>query len=224
MNRFVGTSDCHDIRGTAVVIDVLRAFTVAPLAISRGAREIVLVESLEAALHLKSSTPNSLAFKDGPPQDGFDLFNSPGHLLNLNVEDRTIYQKTTAGTRAALAAKQCVPLLCSSFVCASATASYLRELGQSVTYVISGEDGQAIEDMAAAQFIDALLTDPNTDPSPFIEAAGASNAANELRKGLELGYLGVDKKDISICLDVDRFDFCLVAVPGPNGMVLRPAR
>jgi 2-phosphosulfolactate phosphatase len=224
MTRFVGIDECHNISGAAVVIDVLRAFTVAPLAVSQGAREVVLVESLEEALRPKASTPNSLAFKDGPPQDGFDLFNSPGHLLNLNVEDRTIYQKTTAGTRAALAAKHCEPLLCSSFVCASATASYLRELRQSVTYVISGEDGQAAEDMAAARFIDALLTDPDTDPSPFIEAAGASSAANELRKGLELGYLGVDKEDISICLDVDRFDFCLAAAPGPNGMVLRPAR
>ena len=99
-----------------------------------------------------------------------------------------------------------------------------RQIGFSVsaTYVISGDGGQAAEDMAAARLIDALITDPDTDPSPFIDAAEASNAANELRRGLELGYLGVDKKDISICLDVDRFDFCLAAAQGSNGIVLQP--
>ncbi len=82
----------------------------------------------------------SLAFKDGPPQDGFDLFNSPGHLLNLH------------------------------------------------------------------------------------KAAGRSKAAHDLRTGLKLGYTGVDPHDISLCLEVDKFDFCLEASQGPLCVTLRPAQ
>lgn len=221
MPKFIGIDECQNISGPAVVIDVLRAFTVAPLAISRGAREVVLVESLDEALRLKASTPSSLAFKDGPPQQGFDLFNSPAHLLNLDVEGRTIFQRTTAGTRAAMASAHCKPLFCSSFVCASATARHIRALGLEPTYVISGDSGNATEDRAAALFIDALVSNPEADSAPFVRAVRESKAADDLRRGIELGYVGVDASDIEICVDVDLLDFCLVASKGELGMTLR---
>ncbi len=221
MSRFIGISDCPHATGPTVVIDVLRAFTVAPLAISRGAREVILVEHLEDALRLKAKTPSSLAFKDGPPHAGFDLFNSPAQLLDLDVSGRTIFQRTTAGTRAALAAAHCAPLLCASFICASATASYLRKLEVAPTFVISGEDGAAAEDLAAARFIDALMANPATDPAPFLQAARDSGAADELRAGVARGYAGVDAADIGICLEVDRVNFCLLASHEPLGVTLR---
>ena len=224
MTKFVGIHQCEDILGPAVVIDVLRAFTVAPLALSRGASEVVLVNTLEEALLLKSRTAGALAFKDGPPAEGFDLLNSPGHLLNLDVRGRTIYQKTTAGTRAAIAAKHCQPLICSSFVCASATADFLRDRDEEVTYVISGDEGRAAEDLAAARLINALVLDPSADAAPFVEAAARSDAARDLRRGLELGYAGVSDRDLEICFDVDRLDFCLTAVVGAGGVVLRSTR
>ena len=84
--------------------------------------------------------------------------------------------------------------------------------------MISGEDGCASEDMAAALYIDALIDNTNVDPTPFVEAANQSKAANEIRKGLSLVYTGVDFKDISICLDVDKFDFCLIASPSSSGV------
>ena len=79
-----------------------------------------------------------------------------------------------------------------------------------------------MEDLAAARFIDALVADPKTDPAPFIQLANESNAAKALRKGVELGYVGVHPADIEICLDVDRLDFCLAASVGPRGVTLLP--
>ena len=221
MAKYIGIQDCHHISGLAVVIDVLRAFTVAPIALSQGASEIVLVETLEEALSLKAANPESLAFKDGPPQDEFDLFNSPAQLMELDVRGRTIFQRTTAGTRAAIAAGHCRPLLCASFVCATATARFIRKLDQEPTYVISGEDGTAEEDLSCARFIDALVSKPETDPAPFLRAANESPAAEDLRIGVDRGYEGIDPQDVEICLDVDRLNFCLVASTEDLGIVLR---
>lgn len=101
----------------------------------------------------------ALACIDGPPQDGFDLVNSPGQLMDLDIVRCAVIQKTTAGTRAALAAKRGSPLLCSSVVCASATADCIRLLDAEPRLVTSGENSPAAEDLAAARCIDALDAD-----------------------------------------------------------------
>ncbi len=200
----------------------MRAFTVAPWAIQKGAEKIVLVESPEDALRLKAETPESLAFADWPMQEEFDLFNSPVELLELDVAGRTIFQRTSAGTRAAIAAAHCQPLICAGFVCASATAKFIGELSdRDVVYVISGLDGSAQEDLACAHFIDALTDDPTTDPTPFVAEAYRSKAAEELRLAINQGKAGVHPRDIEMCLDVDTLDFCLIASIEKAGLTLR---
>ena len=52
---------CHTATGVVLVIDVLRAFSTAAYAFSRGAKEIRLVSGVEEALELKEQTPNSKA-------------------------------------------------------------------------------------------------------------------------------------------------------------------
>lgn len=63
--------------GPVVVIDVLRAFSVVPLVLDRGAERVVLVEQPEDALRLKERSPGSMAITDGPARPGFDVPNSP---------------------------------------------------------------------------------------------------------------------------------------------------
>ncbi len=202
----------------------MRAFTVAPWAIQKGADKIVLVESPEDALRLKAETPESLAFTDWPMQEEFDLFNSPVELLELDVAGRTIFQRTSAGTRAAIAAAHCQPLICAGFVCASATAKFIGELSdRDVVYVISGLDGSAQEDLACARFIDALTDDPTTDPTPYVGEAYRSRAAEDLRLAVSRGCAGVHRRDVEMCLDVDRLNFCLIASRETAGLVLRKA-
>ena len=48
-------SGAADAVGTTVIIDVFRAFTTAAIALSRGARCIMMVDSLEAALALRDA-------------------------------------------------------------------------------------------------------------------------------------------------------------------------
>ncbi|MET9975967.1 2-phosphosulfolactate phosphatase [Streptomyces microflavus] len=218
--RFAGIAELAEIPSVAVVVDVMRAFTVAAWAFARGAEKIVLAESLDDALALTARHPEWVALKDGPPAPGFALVNSPGLLRSADLGGRTVVQKTTAGTVGALAVKDASLVLCAGFVVAEATAQLLRARGSgSVTFVVTGEDGRADEDLACAQYIAGRATGAGTDAAGFLRRAAASRAATELAEGVRQG---VHPDDIALCLEVDRFSFAMVAALEDSLMVLRP--
>ncbi|MFD0143153.1 MULTISPECIES: 2-phosphosulfolactate phosphatase [unclassified Streptomyces] len=218
--RFLAIKQLADTPSVAVVVDVMRAFTVAAWAFAQGAEKIVLAESLDEALALKARHPDWVALKDGPPAPGFDLVNSPGMLRSVDLGGRTVVQKTTAGTVGALAVKDASLVLCASFVVAEATARVLRtRAGDSVTFVVTGEDGQADEDLACAQYIARRAAGEATDPAGFLRRAAESRAAAELTEEVRQG---VHPDDVALCLEVDRFPFALVATPEGPLMTLRP--
>ncbi|KOU91270.1 2-phosphosulfolactate phosphatase [Streptomyces sp. XY593] len=218
--RFLGTADLCEAPSVAVVVDVMRAFTVAAWAFAQGAEKIVLAESLEEALALKARHPDWMALKDGPPAPGFDLVNSPGLLRSVDLGGRTVVQKTTAGTVGALAAKEASLVLCAGFVVAEATARLLRTRGgDSVTFVVTGEAGHAEEDLACAQYIARRATETGTDAAAYLRRAADSRAAAELAEGVRQG---VHPDDVALCLEVDRFPFAMVATSEGSLMVLRP--
>ncbi|MFF7731418.1 2-phosphosulfolactate phosphatase [Streptomyces sp. NPDC007984] len=218
--RFLGITEVTETPAVAVVIDVMRAFTVAAWAFGQGAEKIVLAESLDEALTLKAEHPDWVALKDGPPAPGFDTVNSPGKLRWLDLTGRTVVQKTTAGTVGALAVKEASLVLCAGFVVADATARLLRtRTGDTVTFLVTGEDGQADEDRACAEYIARRATEPRTDPADFLRRAAESRAAAELT---ECVRQGVHPDDVALCLELDRFPFAMVAALEDTLMVLRP--
>lgn len=165
-SRSVGIPESREAPSVAVVIDVMRAFTVAAWAFAQGAEKIVLAESPGDALALKAAHPDWVALRDGPPAPGFDAVNSPGMLRSMDLGGRTVAQKTTAGTVGALAVKDASLVLCAGFVVAEATARVLRtRASDSVTYVVTGEDGRADEDLACAQYIARRATDTEAGPA-----------------------------------------------------------
>ncbi|MFF1399858.1 2-phosphosulfolactate phosphatase [Streptomyces sp. NPDC058287] len=217
---FVGIAELVEAPSVAVVVDVMRAFTVAAWAFGQGAEKIVLAESLDEALALKARHPDWVALKDGPPAPGFDTVNSPGLLRCIDLGGRTVVQKTTAGTVGALAVKEASLVLCASFVVAEATARLLRTVERDgVTFVVTGEDGQADEDLACAQHIARRATGDGTDAAEFLRRAGESRAAFELTAGVRQG---VHPDDVALCLELDRFPFAMVATLEDSLMVLRP--
>lgn len=201
----------------AVVIDVMRAFTVTAWAFARGASRIVLAGSLEEALEFKAGHPDWLTLKDGPPAPGFDLVNSPGLLRSADLTGRTVVQKTTNGTVGVHAVKESPLVLCASFVVASATARYLRDSGvDDVTFVVTGGRGLAEEDLACAQYI----AGPDlSDPAPFVARAARSRAATVLESQAALEVPGVHADDVALCLEVDRFPFAM-AVTQQDGLTV----
>ncbi|MFH8497216.1 2-phosphosulfolactate phosphatase [Streptomyces coeruleorubidus] len=218
--RFLGIPELVEVPSVAVVVDVMRAYTVAAWAFGQGAEKIVLAESLDEALALKARHPDWTALKDGPPAPGFDMVNSPGLLRSADLGGRTVVQKTTAGTVGALAVKEASLVLCAGFVVAEATARFLRTReSDSVTFVVTGEDGRADEDLACAQYIARRATETGTDAAGFVRRAAESRAAAELAQGVRRG---VHADDVALCLEVDRFPFAMVATLEDSLMVLRP--
>ncbi|MET7982923.1 MULTISPECIES: 2-phosphosulfolactate phosphatase [unclassified Streptomyces] len=225
--RFSGIAELVETPSVAVVVDVMRAFTVAAWAFAQGAEKIVLAASLDEVLALKARHPDWVALKDGPPAPGFDTVNSPGLLRSLDLGGRTVVQKTTAGTVGALAVKDASLVLCAGFVVAEATARLLRARAcDSVTFVVTGEDGRADEDLACAQYISRRATgagpggETGADAAEFLRRAAESRAATELATGVRQG---VHPDDVALCLELDRFPFAMVAASEDSLMVLRPA-
>lgn len=221
--RHVSNEDCDITGGVAVVIDVLRAFSFAAYALGAGADRLVLMDDLDQALQVAASIPGALAGKDGVPADGFDLFNSPGQLLERDdLTGRVIVHRTTAGTIGALAARAAEHLYCSSFVVAGATAARIRALApDEVTFVITGDGGRSDDDLACAEYLSALIEGGSPDPRPFLERVDA--VGDGLRRGVALGYRGVHADDVELCCHLDRFPFALRAIDEGGLLVLRRA-
>ncbi|MFD5427971.1 2-phosphosulfolactate phosphatase [Streptomyces sp. NPDC127084] len=225
-NRFIGIAELPAAPPTAVVVvvDVMRAFTVAAWAFARGADRIVLAESLNDALALKGRHPDWVAIKDGPPADGFDTVNSPGLLCTADLSGRTVVQKTTYGTAGVHAVHGSPLVLCASFVVAGATARLLRERdrrGEGVTFVVTGDEGRAEEDLACARYIARRAAGACDDPAKYLRRAAESDAAATLTDGVRRGFPGVHGDDVALCLEADRFPFAMVAAREGTLTVLR---
>jgi len=219
--RFCGNDTAHPVEGAAVVVDVLRAFTTAAYAFAAGAGKILLAANDEAALTTKAAVRDSLAVKDGPPAAGFDFVNSPALISEADLRGRTLVQRTTNGTVGATAARGADLIVCTGFVCASATSRALLDRGvEQATFVITGHQGSAEEDLACAELIAAQLTGETPDPAPFLRRAARSSAAAELRDGVAKGHRGVHQRDIEMALEIDRFFFAMIAAEGPYGLAL----
>ncbi|KUM80613.1 2-phosphosulfolactate phosphatase [Streptomyces griseorubiginosus] len=218
--RFLGIAELTEVPSVAVVVDVMRAYTVAAWAFAQGAERIVLAGSLDEALKLKARHPDWVALKDGPPAPGFDAVNSPGMLRSTDLGGLTVVQKTTAGTVGALAVREASLVLCAGFVVAEATARLLRARGcDDATFVVTGEDGRAEEDLACAQYIAGRAGGAGTNAAGYLRRARASRAAAELTQGVRKG---VHPDDVDLCLELDRFSFAMVAAEEDALMVLRP--
>jgi 2-phosphosulfolactate phosphatase len=181
------------------------------------------MDDLAATLDLAASIPGALAGKDGIPQDGFELFNSPGQVLQrADLPGRTIVHRTSAGTIGAVAARRADHVYCASFVVAEATAGRVAALHPSlVTFVITGDGGRGDEDLACAEFLRARLEGANPDPAPYLRRV--RTAGERLRRAVELGHKGIHIDDVDLCVDIDRFDFALRAQDEDGLLSLRKA-
>jgi 2-phosphosulfolactate phosphatase len=221
---FVGIAECGQVEGTAVVVDVLRAYTTAAWAFHLGAERIILSDDVDEALRIKASIPAALALKDSNPVEGFELSNSPVELQSAGaLQGRTLVQRTGHGTVGAVAAKAAEHLYCAAFVNAAATAAALRAAGTTKAfYVVTGEGGTAEEDRACAEYIAARVEDSATDAAPYLKRAAQAPTAELLWQRVKAGVWGVHERDLDKCLEADRFDFVMKAADEGGLLTLRP--
>src|SRR2546428_13849067 len=110
--------------GVVIVIDVVRAFTVAAYAFAGGASRLWLVHTVEEALALREREPGALLAGEvgGRLISGFDFNNSPALMSVADVCGRLLIQRTGAGTQGAVRAINATHILVCSLANAQATA------------------------------------------------------------------------------------------------------
>src|SRR5712691_795625 len=128
--RRVNRLEAVDSRGGGIVIDVIRAFTVAAYAFARGADRLWLVRTVDEAFALRQREPQALLAGEIGVRliPGFDFNNSPSLMAASNIQGRILIQRTGAGTQGAAGAVNAAHLLTCSLVNARATAQYARTL------------------------------------------------------------------------------------------------
>jgi 2-phosphosulfolactate phosphatase len=226
--RIIGTGEAMtSAADAAVVIDVLRAFTVTPMLYVRGARTVWLAtdeaNALAAARRLRATRPVVVALKDGPPAPGFGLVNSPGRVAQLDLTDHDVVQTTANGTRGVLALAGVPLVLAGSLVNASATAAVVREAGpRRVHLVVTGASGTADEDVACAELMRARLLGNQVDQRALVERVRASQAAQDLAAGLDAAFPGVHADDVRLACQVDSIDVALVRQHQRDLVLMRP--
>ncbi|TWU16607.1 putative 2-phosphosulfolactate phosphatase [Allorhodopirellula heiligendammensis] len=111
----------------AVVIDVLRATTVATTAIAAGARSVTTCLGIDEARALQRDcqpdcVPLLCGERECKPIEGFDFGNSPSEYSPAGVGERDLVMTTTNGTRAIDAAADCDVMLLACFANLTAVA------------------------------------------------------------------------------------------------------
>jgi 2-phosphosulfolactate phosphatase len=216
---------CPELNGAVVVIDVLRSFTTIAYAFAQGAREVIQVDSVEAARELRARHPDALAvgaLGGGAPAPGLDIGNSPAKVAALDLSGRLLIQYTAAGTRGLVACDHARVLLAGSLVCATATAAYLRLLRPpSVTLVVTGiwSDRDGDEDHACADLIEALLRGDDPPRAPFAERVRNSDFGRRFSAGTDPN---LPQADLDCAAAVDRFAFAMPMNRLRDGLLIRP--
>ena len=216
--RYTNLETCHEATGVVVVIDVIRAFTNAAFAFSRGVKEIYPVSTVEEALHFKTTDPGWLICGEvgGVPPDGFDFGNSPTQTSQLDVDGKTLIQRTGAGTQGIVRSVNAETMLAASLVVARATVTAIQKLlPETVTFVITGQYAHehGDEDLACAEYLENLLKREQPDPAPFIERVFKSRDA---LKHLDPDFPAFPRTDLDYCTQIDAFDF-VMPVSKENG-------
>ena len=215
---------CSQATGLVVVIDVIRAFTTAAFAFSAGAHSITLAGSVEEAFGYRKQNPAALIMGEvrGLPPEGFDFGNSPSAFVGTDLAKRHLIQRTSNGTQGAILSQNADHLLAGNFCCVRATADYIKKLSPKVvSFVITGfgPDGRGQEDLACADYLEALLKNQSPDPDSYLKRVAGSRAGQHFADDENKMF---PWQDIECCLDIDRFDFALEIFRKDHRLVMKP--
>ena len=168
------------------VIDVLRASTVAAIALANGARAVVPLESSDEVITRSKSFDRSEVRLAGErkmnPIPGFDFGNSPREFTREAVEGKTVLFTTTNGTSAFLAVQGARDVVVASYVNFSAVLTMMRtavRAGTDVTIVCAGREKEfALEDAGCAgRYVRQLAT-----RTPDVETNDGARASELIAK------------------------------------------
>jgi 2-phosphosulfolactate phosphatase len=201
-----GIEGARRASGIVVVIDVLRSFTVSAYALAGGARECRLVRTVEDARALAARTPNAVlcAEEDALPVEGIAISNSPTAIRGLDLRDRVLVQRSSAGTQVAAEVTTSGDMFAASLVVAGATAkACLLRSPEAVTLIASADHP---EDHACATYIEELMHGHQPDLEELLRPLRESERYRRVVSG---AWPGFPPTDLDLALQPDRFDFAM---------------
>ena len=203
-----GVDGARQARGLAVVIDVLRSFTVSAYALAGGARECRLVTTTGEARSLAAMTPGAVicAEEEGLPVQGIAISNSPTQIRAMDLNGRILVQRSSAGTPVAVSVRAGVDIFAASLVVARATvrACLLRRPAQ-LTLIASADHP---EDHACALYMEALIRGERPDIDRLLEPLRETERYSRFVSGM---WPGFPPTDLELALTPDRFGFAMPA-------------
>ena len=221
LNRLQNLPGAND---TVVVIDVLRSFTTAAVALAKGAAAIYPVEGVAAGLTLLGKIPHPVsvgAIKGGDPVPEFDFGNSPSQLMQADLAGKNIVLSTAAGVHGLQRFRHARQLYAASLVCARATAEVIRMAGaEEICFVITGEwvDRDGDEDIACADYIEALLRGDSVAPEQYAQRVRDSHFGQRFTAGT---WPNLPLADLELAAHVDLFDFAMPVRREEGHLVIR---
>jgi 2-phosphosulfolactate phosphatase len=206
-----------------VVVDVLRAFTTSAYAFDRGADEIILVSTVNEAFKLREQDSHLLLTGEvnGFPIQGFDLPNSPSAIENLDLKNRRLVLRTTAGTQGAVLAAHAKHIYVASLSVAEATAHSIRSHNpEVVTFIETGvkSTGGGEEDIACSDYIASLLMGTPIGTDHIENRVRKSQAAAKFSGPSNSDF---PKADLENACKTNQFPFSMKASITGDYMVLK---
>jgi 2-phosphosulfolactate phosphatase len=140
-----GINDDQITGKTSVVIDILRATSVAAVALHNGARELIPMATLGDATSLKQKLDHSSALlggeREGQKVEGFDLGNSPFEYGSSVVENKSIILASTNGSAALIRGSEAEHCLSCAFINVSTILGRVMELKADTAIICAGNNG-----------------------------------------------------------------------------------
>ncbi len=204
-----GIDGARHARGTVVVIDVLRAFTVSAYALAGGARECRLVRTVAEARALAAISPGSVicAEENALPIEGIAISNSPTQIRDSDLKGRILIQRSTAGTQVATAVESS-DIFAASLVVARATVqACLLTKPETLTLLASADHP---EDHACAHYMQAIIQggkQPDLD-----QMLAPLRESERYRRAMSGDWPGFPPSDLDLALATDRFNFAMPVV------------
>jgi 2-phosphosulfolactate phosphatase len=201
-----GIEGARQARGVAVVIDVLRSFTVSAYALAGGARECRLVTTTDEARALAALTPDSVicAEEDGLPVKGIAISNSPTQIATAELTGCILVQRSSAGTPVAAAVREGVDIFAASLVVAQATVQACLLRRPTVLTLVASADHP--EDHACSLYMQAIIRGGKPDLDQLLRPLIQSERYAHLMSGT---WPGFPPTDLELALQPDRFSFAM---------------
>ena len=215
-----GIEGAQSARGLAVVIDVLRSFTVSAYALAGGARECRLVTTVNEARALADRIPGALicAEEGALPVEGIAISNSPTQIRDTHLANKILVQRSTAGTPVAAAVREGVDIFACSLVVASATVQACLLRNPAVLTLVASAGFP--EDHACARYMEAIINGDQPDLERLLKPLEDSERYTQLMSGT---WPGFPPTDLALALQPDRFGFAMPVTRQPGYLRLTRA-